>query len=122
MSSSSGSCDRSRVRRVLIEVLAAAWRKWKAQHAYKIHGIPHTDVFAHRLKVAGYEPTLARALEKLCHGLALQSLAVPPEILHFLEECEEQVLDMMRNETVFLTAEASEWREKINWEAIEGED
>ena len=118
MNSSSVSCERSQVRDLLIDVLSAVWRKWKVQHAHKIHGIPHTDVFAHRVKVAGYEPTFARALEKLCHGLSLQSVFIPPEILHELEGCEKVVLDLMRNETVFLTAEASsgrkpKWKEEV---------
>ena len=97
-------CDRERVRERLLDVLASTWRKWKAQQANKIKGTPHSDVFAHRLKVAGYEPTFTRALEKLCHGLSLQSIYVPPEILRELEECEEVTLSLMRHETVFLVA------------------
>ncbi|MEM3480658.1 MAG: hypothetical protein QXG08_03110 [Candidatus Methanomethyliaceae archaeon] len=106
----SGSCEPKAVREALVELLAIIWRKWKAQQARKIKGIPHGDVFAHRLKVAGYEPTVARAIEKLCHGLSLQSIHASPDLLHFLEMCNELVLQMMRNETVFLTVEASEWR------------
>ena len=66
------------------------------------------DVFQHRLKVASTMPSIRRLLEKLCHGLGLQGVDVPVNVLDYLEEHREEVLDRLRNESVYYTLLARE--------------
>lgn len=70
------------------------WHKMGARSAY--------DIFAHRVKVAGNMNSITRFLEKLCHGLHLQSISIDPQKIEFLEENRDEVLRMIREETVYL--------------------
>ena len=89
----------------LVELLAAAyvrvrWSQMKGRMPY--------DVFQHRLKVAARKPTIPEALDKLCHGLSLQSVSVPPELVEDLDVHREEVLHMMRTRSVLLTLKAAQ--------------
>jgi hypothetical protein len=64
------------------------------------------DVFCHRLKVASYQATIPQFLEKLCHGLGLQSVNVDPDTLDFLRERESEAMSLLRKQSVYLALHA----------------
>lgn len=96
-----------KTREDLIQVLAAVWRR--VNWARICRGRRSAaDIFMHRLKVASYQPTFPCLLEKLSHGLGLQSVDVSSSILERLRENEEEALQIVREETIYLTILAKE--------------
>jgi len=85
------------------------WKKMGKRSAY--------DVFQHRLKVASYRGNNIKTfLEKLCHGLSLQSISVDPQIIEELENRKEEVMEALRTESVYLTLKAAKQSKKIRKE------
>jgi len=85
----------------LIELLRAVYNRanWS-----KITGrgrISKFDVFAHRVKAAAYQDTVPKFLDKLCHGLSLQSVDVDPGIITVLDLHRDEVLSALRQETIY---------------------
>ncbi len=64
------------------------------------------DVFQHRVLAAAYQPTLKQFIEKLCRGLGIQGVRIDDELLGFLEEHEERVLEELRSSSVYYVARA----------------
>ncbi len=95
----------------LVYILAKAymrvnWKKMGKRSAY--------DVFQHRLKVASYRGNNIKTfLEKLCHGLSLQSVSVDPCIIEELENSRDDVMNALRTESVYLTLRAAEQSKKL---------
>ena len=82
------------------EILALAyrrvnWRKMGSRSAY--------DVFQHRLKTSSSQSSVTKFIDKLCKGLSLQSISADPEDIEYLEERKDDVLRMIREESVYLT-------------------
>ena len=94
-------------------MLAYAWRQFYAVWGKKIKGRSVLDVFQHRVKVASYMPTFQRFLEKLAHGLGLQSLSVPGELIEELKGEGDRVMDLLREESVYLVVKAYNLSKKI---------
>lgn len=86
--------------------LAYVWKQFYAVTGKKIRGRNPLDVFQHRVKVAAYMPTFQRFLEKLAHGLGLQSLSVPGDLVLELREQGEKVIELLREESVYLVVRA----------------
>ena len=61
------------------------------------------DVFQHRLKTSSSQQTVTKFIDKLCKGLSLQSISANPEDIEYLESHREEVLRMIREESVYLT-------------------
>jgi len=97
----------------IVEVLASVYKRvnWKRMGSRSAY-----DVFAHRLKVAGYRDSIPKFLEKLCHGLQLQSVNISPELLQSLETDEARALEMIREESVYLTLLAAKRAKEIKYE------
>ena len=96
----------------IIEVLNAVYQRadWK-----KITGhgrISKYDVFAHRVKSAAYQENVKKFLEKLCHGLGLQSVNVNPQVIADLDKHRDQVLKALREETIYYILCASKSKKK----------
>jgi len=106
--SSQSTFPEEEVEKVLEEVLGSAWIRvdWR-----KIGRNP-ADVFQHRLRCASCEPTVRRVVEKLCRGLGLQSIPVEPEKIDFLEKHRGEVLEKLREESVYWTLRAQHWAKK----------
>lgn len=119
---SPADCSRRQVKELLVRLLAATWRKWMATQGKKIKGRSVYDVFVHRLKVAGYESSIPKMKEKLNHGLGLQSVPVPPDIIDRLEECKSIALKMIREETDYLTLLAAERSKETRIKKVEFEE
>ncbi|OYT64158.1 hypothetical protein B6U67_00720 [Methanosarcinales archaeon ex4484_138] len=96
--------DVNELREKIAYMLATAYRRvdWKKMGSRSAY-----DVFAHRVKVAGYMNTVAKFVEKLCHGLHLQSINIDPDELLYLEEKRDEALRMLREETVLLVLMAA---------------
>ena len=94
------------IEEMLVEALAQAWRKvdWRKV----ARGRDSLDVFQHRVKVASYQESIPKFIEKLAHGLHLQSIPVSPEIIKRLEERRSEALQKLREETIYLILLARE--------------
>jgi len=97
----------------IIEVLGAVYQRadWR-----KITGrgrISKYDVFAHRVKSAAYQENVKKFLEKLCHGLGLQSVNVNPQVIADLDEHKDQVLKALREETIYYILCASKMGKEV---------
>jgi len=66
------------------------------------------DIFAHRVKAAAYQDTVPKFVEKLCHGLGLQSIDAPSEVITKLDANRDRVLQTLREETVYYVLMAAE--------------
>lgn len=88
-----------RVERALIDLLAQVWLRvdWRKISRNR----NPMDVFQHRLKVASYENSITKVIEKLCHGLSLQSVDVPPDLIQLLRQNEADAIDMLRENSVY---------------------
>lgn len=71
------------------------WKRMGKRSAY--------DVFQHRLKTSSNQQSVTRFIDKLCKGLSLQSISAEPADIEYLEERSEEVLRMIREESVYLT-------------------
>jgi hypothetical protein len=71
------------------------WKKMGKRSSY--------DVFQHRLKTSSSQSSVTRFIDKLCKGLSLQSISAKTEDIEYLEERKEEVLRMIREESVYLT-------------------
>ena len=81
------------------------WKKMRRSYA--------TDVFSHKLKVAGNSGTITRALEELAYSLGVQSIWLDSKVIAALRTHEREALRRMREETVYytmLTVEANKAR------------
>lgn len=87
------------------------WRRMGNRSAY--------DIFQHRVKVAANMGNIKKFIEKLCHGLHLQSISVDPEIIDFLEEHREEVLEKVREETVYWVLRAAKKAKELKTEKEE---
>lgn len=61
------------------------------------------DVFQHRLKTSSSQSSVTKFIDKLCKGLSLQSISAEPEDIEYLENQKEEVLRIIREESVYLT-------------------
>ena len=84
----------------IADILALAYMRvnWKRMGKRSSY-----DVFQHRLKTSSSQSSVTRFIDKLCKGLSLQSIAANPEDIEYLEERKEEVLRMIREESVYLT-------------------
>ena len=84
----------------IADVLALAYRRvnWK-----KMGRRSSYDVFQHRLKTSSSQVSVTKFIDKLCKGLSLQSISAEPEDIEYLEKHREDVLRMIREESVYLT-------------------
>ena len=73
----------------------ANWKRMGKRSSY--------DVFQHRLKTSSSQQTVTKFIDKLCKGLSLQSISADPKDIEDLEKCREDVLQMLREESVYLT-------------------
>ena len=71
------------------------WRRMGKRSSY--------DIFQHRLKTSSSQQTIPKFIDKLCKGLSLQSISANPEDIEYLESHREEVLRMIREESVYLT-------------------
>lgn len=94
-------------------MLAYVYRQFYAVQGKKIRGRNPLDVFQHRVKVASYQPSFRRFIEKLAHGLGLQFISIPAELLEQLDERGDEVLDLLREESVFFVARAYNISKKL---------
>lgn len=62
-----------------------------------------TDVFPHRLVVAGNMQSLEKAIQKLCNGLGLSYAKMDVHNIKTLKKEEENVLEMFREQSIYLT-------------------
>ena len=99
------------------EVLALAykrvnWRKMGSRSAY--------DVFQHRLKTSSSQSSVTKFIDKLCKGLSLQSISADPSDIEYLEDHKDDVLRMIREESVYLTLlSAKKAKEMKKYKAVE---
>jgi len=85
----------------LIILLAAVYRRANWQRITGRGRISKYDVFAHRVKASAYQDTVPKFVDKLCHGLSLQSVDVDPTIITVLDLHRDEVLRALREETVY---------------------
>lgn len=66
------------------------------------------DVFLRRVRRAAHATSLANALERVCTGLDVGALDLPLDVLLRLELDENQVLGLLREHAVLVTALAEQ--------------
>ncbi len=71
------------------------WKRMGTRSSY--------DIFQHRLKTSSSQSSVTRFIDKLCKGLSLQSISADPSDIEHLEEQKEEILRMLREESVYLT-------------------
>lgn len=103
---SQNSSNKEKIRRSWIEVLSLIWKEadWKkiAQNQKS------TDVFEHRLRVAGTQSSIQMSVRKLCRGLSLQAPEIPMQPFEYLIENKSEALKLLREEDIYLTLKAKE--------------
>jgi len=84
----------------LVSLLAAVYEEadWKKIAGWKRSSL---DIFQHKVKAASSQPTIPRFTEKLCHSLGLQSVAVDPAVITYLDMVRGQVLKTLRRESIY---------------------
>jgi len=94
----------------------ANWKRMGKRSSY--------DVFQHRLKTSSSQQTVTKFIDKLCKGLSLQSISADPRDVEDLEKRREEVLRMLREESVYLTLlaakKAKELKKNKQMEVDEG--
>lgn len=85
----------------IASVLAHVYRRvdWRSMTSMKRSA---ADMFADRIRVASHERTPSRAVERLCRQLGLSSIKADPDDIRHLNENADEVMEMMRNDTVYL--------------------
>jgi len=105
----------------IADILALAyvrvnWKRMGKRSSY--------DVFQHRLKTSSSQQTVTKFIDKLCKGLSLQSISADPKDIEDLEKRREDVLRMLREESVYLTLlaakKAKELKKNKRMEVDEG--
>lgn len=83
------------------DVLAEVYRRvdWRKMTSMKRTA---ADMFADRIRVASHERTPSRAIDRMCRQLGLSSAAIWPEEISHLNDNSEEVMEMMRNDTLYL--------------------
>ncbi len=100
--------DTDTIRRDWIAVLSVVYREADWSQITGGGRRRSTDVFQHRLLVAAKQPTVPRAVRKLCHGLSLQGPPIDPDILDELRADERTALRLLDDENVYLTLKAKQ--------------
>ena len=74
------------------------------------------DIFQHRIKTSSNQQTVTKFIDKLCKGLSLQSISAKSSDIEYLEEHRDNVLRMLREDSVYLTLLAAEKSRKLKEE------
>jgi hypothetical protein len=83
------------------DVLAEVYRRvdWRKMTSMKRTAV---DQFADRVRVASQERSFTRAVDRMCRQLGLSSVGAAPEDLMDLNDNNDEVMDLMRTDAVFL--------------------
>ncbi len=100
----------------LADAVSSLYRRidWKKMTSKKRSAV---DVLTDRLRVAGHEPDILKAFEKLCASLHVPYFKTDVETLNGLYENNDAVMDILREHTGYIAVlaqkKAKETRE--NW-------
>lgn len=85
----------------IASVLSRAYVRvdWRSMTSMKRSAV---DILANRIRVASYEPTFSRAIERICHGLKLSAIRADVEDIEYLMARNDEVMEAMRENTVYL--------------------
>lgn len=100
----------------LADAVASVYRRidWKKMTSKKRSAV---DILTDRLRVAGHEPDILRALEKLCASLHVPYLKADVEQLNDLYENNSEIMEIMREHTgyVAVLAQKKAKEQRENW-------